>query len=407
MLFYFDKVTYFIGAACLTLSCQAQASDDFERTHWSYNIGIDAWRLDPSVDSDPEPWNAQNTNLLLPNAATAWHFTNTSPYVIVSANQSIGKTATLSFKAKANQTSGLKVDEAALHKEISPSLGVRAGLVNYKTSWCRTYEPDNGWIREVETTCLTRALSDVTGGAPGLQVVTQTFWDHFLVQSQVGIYRPMAFHYAPKEFGNFIPNANYQVANNHKYGFNINLLELDRAIEARLSYLHANQLAVVTDNKIGANYPQKSDLWYWGISAPLTSKLSARLTWLTQNQNTQLWPTQYSGELRNIEHRQTKTSTSLELSYRTTSIDLVSLGISRTTFDDTGVLFSNLNEILEQSPPFYIRTRQLSIAWRHDWSNGLFGIVQGIWALQNNAPYSNTEYAAHGNAIGVRLGYQH
>lgn len=174
MLFYFDKVIYFIGAACLTLSCQAQASDDFERTHWSYNIGIDAWRLDPSVDSDPEPWNAQNTNLLLPNAATAWHFTNTSPYVIVSANQSIGKTATLSFKAKANQTSGLKVDEAALHKEISPSLGVRAGLVNYKTSWCRTYEPDNGWIREVETTCLTRALSDVTGGAPGLQVVTQT-----------------------------------------------------------------------------------------------------------------------------------------------------------------------------------------------------------------------------------------
>jgi hypothetical protein len=407
MFLYFDKVIYFIGAACLMLACQAQAaSDDFERAHFSYNLGIDAWRLDPSVATDPAPWNAQNTNLLLPNAVNAWHFTNTSPYVIVSANQYIGKSTTLSFKAKANQISGLQLDEAALHKEISPSLGVRAGLVNYKTSWCRSYEPDNGWIREVETTCLTRTLSDVTGAAPGLQMVTQTFWDHFLVQSQVGIYRPMAFHYAPNEFGNFTPYTDFEVNNNHKYGFNLNLVDIDKAIEARLSYVHANQIAIITNTELSANIPQKSDLWYWGVSAPLTSKLSARLTRLTQNQNIQFWPTKDSGELRNIEFRQKKTSTSLELSYRATSIDLVSLGVSRTTFDDAGTYFSNINEVLAQDPPFYIRTKQFSIAWRHDWSSGLFAIVQGLWALENNA-VNNGQYAAHGNAIGVRLGYQH
>ncbi len=414
MHFYFDLRGLLSLAKVLQLICVAascvfgllHASNDLPATKWSYNLGVDIWRLDPSVERDPAPWNAQNTNLLLANAVTKWDYKNTSPYITLAANKSLLNSTFLSLKAQANQTSGLRVDEAALQHHISPSLGVRAGVVNYKTSWCRTYEPDNGWIREAETICLTKSFNDVTGGAPGAQLFSSTTWGNYLIQNQIGIYRPLAFNYAPKEFGNYYPSPNYEVVRNKKIGVNINVVNLENALEGRLSYMRASQQAYLPEPEIRSDVPQTSNMWYWGLSAPITHKLNVRLTQLRQNQDLEFWPITDGEYRRVLDVAQRKKATTLELAYRFSSVDLLSVGISQTKFDTNKSFYSPQGIVVYREPPFYIQTKQFSAAWRHDWSNRMFGIVQIVLAQQRNG-VDGFDFSSHGNAIGFRVGYQH
>lgn len=389
------------------LLCQPiYAAEDLKISKWSYQLGVDTWQLNASVEQDPAPWNAQNTNLLLPNAATNWNYADTSPYAAVIGNQYIQNHTFFSLKAKADQAKGLRVDEAMLQHDISPSFGFRVGVVNYKTSWCRTYEPDNGWIREVETVCLTKSLRDVTGGAPGAQAFTSSRWGNYLVQNQIGFYRPLAFNYAPKEFGNYTPSPNFQVAHNHKIGFNINVLHLDKAFETRLSYIRANQRATLPEDNIRGAAPQTSDLWYLGVAIPVTNKLNVRLTQFMQHQNIECWSQLDTAPWCNTRVTQQKTATALELSYRITSVDLLSIGMSDTKLDTDRRFYTVQRTFADQDFPFYIRTRQFSAAWRHDWPNGVFGLAQFLLAKQKNA-FDDMSFSSHGNALGLRIGYQY
>lgn len=392
---------------CGFFLCQTTyATDDLVISKWSYQLGLDTWRLNSSVKQDPAPWNAQNTNLLLPNAATKWNYADTSPYVVISGNQYIQRDTFFSLKAKADQAKGLRVDEAMVQHNISPSFGIRAGVVNYKTSWCRTYEPDNGWIREVETVCLTKSLSDVLGGAPGAQVFTSNTWGNYLVQNQIGIYRPLAFNYAPREFGNYTPSPNFQVDSNHKLGFNINVLNLDKAFEARLSYIRANQRATLPEQDIRGTAPQTSNLWYLGLAAPITNKLSVRLTQFIQDQSIECWSQLDAAPWCNTRVAQRKSATAIELSYRLTSVDLLSMGMGQAKFDTDRSFYTPQRILTSQDFPFYIETHQFSTAWRHDWSNGMFGVAQILLARQKNG-FDEMNFASRGNALGLRIGYQH
>jgi hypothetical protein len=59
-----------------------------------------------------------------------------------------------------------------------------------------------------------------------------------------------------------------------------------------------------------------------------------------------------------------------------------------------------------KAKPFFINTQQVAAAWRHDWGEGLFSIVQVIQSNQKNGA-GGQNFASHGNAIGLRLGYQY
>lgn len=394
------------GVVCVCLGQASVAAEELVISKWSYQLGVDSWHLQPSIAHDPAPWNAQNTNLLLPNAVTKWRYSDTSPYAAVIGSHHIQNNTFFSLKAKADQTKGLRVDEAMLQHDISPSFGVRAGVVNYKTSWCRAYEPDNGWIREVETVCLTKNFSDVTGGAPGAQILTSHTWGNYLVQNQVGIYRPLAFNYAPREFGNYTPSPNFQVERNHKLGFNINVLQTERAFEGRLSYIRADQRASLPEEDIRGTAPQTSNLWYLGVAAPITNKLSVRLTQFIQDQSIECWSLLDVTPWCNTRVTQKKSATTIELSYRLTSVDLLSMGMSQTTFDTDRRFYTAQRTWVAQDFPFYIQTQHASAAWRHDWSNGIFGVAQVLLARQKNG-FDNMNFSSHGNALGLRIGYQH
>ena len=395
--------------ACIMWRCafgMAHASEE-QQPQWAYTMGVDMWRLDPSVRTNTEPgFIDENANLVLPNADTAWRFRNTSPFVTLMGSGHITNQTSWSFRAKAEQTQGLRVDEAMLEHHMSPSLGLRAGVLNYKTSWCRTYEPDNGWMREVETICVTQHFRDVTGSAPGMQLFTNTMWKDYLVQSQIGFYRPLAFHYAPQEFGNLIPSPGFIVERNNKTGFNINALNLQTALEARLSYIHADQKAFLPESEIRGDSPQQSDMWYWGLSVPITPTLSVRATRLLQNQYASCSSavSVIEGDC-NLALTLKKRATALELAYRVSAIDLFSVGVSKTTFNISQSLYTpSADPLIVLASRFHSDTHQLSAAWRHDWQKGLFSVVQIILA-QQNTKFMDLDYPSHGNALGMRLGY--
>lgn len=392
------------------LSSLAQANED-ERpitSKWSYQIGVDSWRLDPSVSQDSDPgFSEENTNLLLPNAATTWDYKSVSPFIAVSGNTQLTKNTGFSFKARANQTLGMRLDDASFHYNLSPFLGARLGVVNYKTSWCRSYEPDNGWMRELEAICVTPQFLDVTGGAPGAQIFTSNTWGDYLVQGQVGLYRPLKFNYAPKEYGNLIPSKGFEVQSNRKLGFNINVLNLQTAVETRLSYIKADQSGYLPESDLKGVSKQTSDMWYWAIGSPVTSKLNIRLTQLLQTQQSDCRSDIAAmGSACNLDLELLKNSTAIELAYRIDVVNLLSFGVSRTRFDLSQDFYTPSRDQHVKAKPFFINTQQVAAAWRHDWGDGLFSIVQVIQSNQKNGS-AGQNFASHGNAIGLRLGYQY
>ena len=392
---------------CVVALNHAQASDEVSSVKWSYVVGVDAWKLNPSVSKDSDPgFSEENTNLLLPNAANTWHYKNISPFASVIGTKKITNDTNFSLKARADQTLGMRLDEASIEHNVSPFLGARVGVVNYKTSWCRSYEPDNGWIREIEAICVTPQFRDVTGGAPGAQLFTTHTWGDYLVQSQVGMYRPLAFSYAPDEYGNLIPSQDFQVKSNQKAGFNINVLNLQTAVETRLSYIRSNQSGYLPESNLKGTSQQTSDMWYWAIGAPITSTVSLRLTQFSQSQKSNCTSAIATiGSACNLDLEVLKNSTAIELAHRMDGVNLLSFGVSQTKFDLNQDFYTPNKNQYEKAALFYINTQQISAAWRHDWGDKLFSIVQIIQSHQKNG-HDNLNFASHGNAIGLRVGYQ-
>ena len=376
-------------------------------TKWSSQMGVDTWKLNPSVSKDSDPgFSEENTNLLLPNAATTWNYKNVSPFITVTGNTQLTNTTSFALNARADQTVGMRLDEASFQYNLSPSLGARLGVVNYKTSWCRTYEPNNGWMREIEAICVTPQVRDVTGGAPGAQIFASDNVGDYLLQGQVGIYRPLEFNYAPKEYGNLIPSKSFEVKTNRKAGFNINVLNLQTAVEMRLSYLRANQSGYLPESNLKGDSRQTSDMWYWAIGSPITPQLSLRLTQLLQSQQSDCRSDiAVLGSACNLELELLKNSTALEFAYRINGVNLLSVGVSRTKFDLSQDFYNPARDQHAKARPFYINTQQVAAAWRHDWGKGLFSIVQFIQSNQKNGS-GGQNFASHGNAVGLRVGYQ-
>lgn len=406
-LFYLRTILQSFSLACLSILNQAQALDSSTNAKWSYQMGMDTWHLNPSISKDTKPgYSEENTNLLLPNAATTWDYKNASPFISINGITQLTNSTNFSLKAKADQTLGMRLDEASLQYHLSPSFGARFGVVNYKTSWCRSYESDNGWMRELEAICVTPQFQDVTGGAPGAQIFSSNTWGDYFVQSQVGIYRPLKFNYAPKEYGNLIPSQNFEVKSNRKLGFNVNVLNLQTAVEGRLSYIRANQSGYLPESDLKGNSRQTSDMWYWAIGAPITSKLNFRFTQLLQTQHSDCTSAIAPFESScNLELQLLKNSSAIELTYRVDGLNSISVGVSRTQFDLSEDYYTPSRDQHSKSKPFYIKTQQVAAAWRHHWGDGLFSIVQIIQSNQKNG-YDGLNFASHGNAIGLRMGYQ-
>jgi hypothetical protein len=400
-----------VGLAALAWTSQvvmAQSATDLgKQPQVSYQLSADLWHLKTNTGADLRPgFVEQSTNLLLPNSATQWRYKDVSAAGWVTANKKISNDVDLSFKARADQTIGTRIEQAQVQKDISPFLGVRAGIVDYKTSWCRTYEQDNGWIREIDAMCNTPQFRDVTGGAPGFQIYASKPFRDFLVQGQLGVYDPLLLGYAPKEFGNLIPSPQFEVQSNKKYGFNINAVNLYTGLEARLSFIHTFQTAFSPEPLLLGQTKQESDLIYLGLNAPLSPRITGRITHTQQTQKATCRSTvALIGSRCNSNLTGSKSSSSAEVAFRLNSTDHISTGISRTTLDNQQQLFSPKADIVWQAFPTTVDSQQISIAWRRDWGKGVFTVLQHMRSKQHLS-YENFPLATQGHATGLRLGYR-
>lgn len=409
---FFRFHTRAIRIALFTFACSlhfsnTQAADLEHKSNWTYQLSTDAWHFHTNTDADYLAGRVeQNSNLLLPNGFNTWDYKSVSPAGLVIGSIQLTSDTDATVKARADQVLGMRIDEAQLQKNISPYLGIRAGVVDYKTSWCRTYEADNGWMREIESICNTPQLRDVTGGAPGIQAFANNTFNDLLVQAQIGFYDPLILGYAPKEFNNLIPSPRFEVRSNKKYGFNLNAVHLQTGLEARLSYIHTFQTGFSPENDLQGLTKQKSDLIYAGLNLPLTSNWRARITHTQQVQKASCRSDVAKiSSACNLNLDLAKSALSLELSYQFNAINLISAGYASTTFDAQQQFFTPTADIYALANPRGFSTKQTAVAWRHEWGDNIFTIVQHIQSKQVST-FELTHFPSKGNATGFRLGYR-
>jgi hypothetical protein len=309
---------------------------------------------------------------------------------------------------RADQGQGVSLDQLSFDHAISPSLGMRAGVLDYRATWCRVYDMDNPWVRENDPFCNNKGANLATASAPALQVYTNFDVGNYRVQGLAGIYRPLAFGYEPQEFSNFILPATATVIKNQKHGVSVSALDKITATELRFSWIGARQSLFESDfiqfkdpNLYPATqllYHQKVSNYFIGVSWQLMPKVRSRLTYFRSNLEAYCEIlNQASGGSCQNEFR--RAATVLELGYQANPRDVVSMAISHYAF--------------RQEPVYAATTHSGSVAWRRDWYQGWFSALQLTYAraavpFNNNpraAPYPTGQSSAWG--AGLRVGYQH
>jgi len=128
---------------CLCAAVHAQGQTrtdavDYPIGRYNAQVGMDAWQF--SSDK-PE-------KLLMMATNTHWRYRPVAPWGTFDGRLMLSSQAAVALKARTNQEMGSHVDELSADWAFSPSVGVKAGVLDYKTSWCRTYDIDSPWVRE-------------------------------------------------------------------------------------------------------------------------------------------------------------------------------------------------------------------------------------------------------------------
>lgn len=383
-------------------AAQAEAAEaiDYPLAEYTAQVGVDAWRFS---DGEPQPLLMMSTN-------TQWHYRTVSPWMTFDGRLQFAPQVTVTLKARSNQEMGSHLDELSADWSISPYLGLRAGVVDYKTSWCRTYDIDSPWVRENDPFCTVVTTSGPSGGAPGAQAYVNLLKGVYRVQGVAGIYSPLLMDYNTREFSN-ISYPLYHVDKNDKQGLSINVLNLETATEFRLGLLGAQQSAQVYRawNTSPFYVEQTYRLLFAGVSLYLTPKINMRIQTLhhvMENKNLS-----YPGAT--LPHYQSgvsikRASNVLELTYQVDSQDMLAFAINSYDYDYALTLSKYPFPGYTYDPNYYqYQQRAMSVAWRRDWARGVFTVLQatrGRLALEGTSV--GREQLSAANGFGFRLGYR-
>ena len=370
-------------------------------------LGIDAWDINANASR-----NSTQRLLFLADSTPQWTYRNPNAWVRFDSQWDVSESLSARLKFRGDQSSDWRVDELNLDWAISPTLGLSAGVLDYKTSWCRTYDVESTWVRENDPFCTVRTTDQATGSAPGIQARTQ--WDtrHYQWQAQVGVYNPLLFNHDTSEFNNQILLHDSEVIENHKAGFSINAVNVSTSTEWRLSYLYTDQTA---NNRSSLAYerfrkPQQVQLWYAGVGFDLRPGLRARLTHL----NSQLDSTFTDSFSTNFDYTRQydRVSSTAELQWNIDGVNR--LGLAYSVYSaETDDFFQRKNS--QQAPVRQVdgvfKNTSWSASWRRDWSRNTYTALQwtqakvGVdWRVRGGAPDLSH---ASGHALGMRLGWRY
>ena len=390
-------VSFLMGGSLLQ---GAQAQSDWH-LHSHFQAGVDGWHIEHSAQD-----KTSRDNMYLADSETLWTYRPLSPWYTLQSQLDWGPQHQVVLRARANQVTGASVDQLYYSHAISPYLGFRAGVADYRSTWCREYDLDNPWIRESDPFCTNYRIKQPFASAPALQVYVNLDEGDYQVQGIAGIFRPRALGYAPREFGTAILPPHVNITQNHKQGLSLNVLNKASSTEWRLSWMGLDQRlfdpqAAISFPEYAAgtqmNYRQKAGTFFAGVSWQLSPRLRSRLTHMHNalKAHCELLTPQAAPA---CEIRVRKKSTVLELNYQPAAADTVSLAVLKFPFSQSQV---------------YKKTNQtVSASWRRDWSRHWFTALQ--WSQSRatvfyNDDFSTMSYLPGTNsawAAGIRSGYK-
>ena len=387
---------------CGQAQCQIFKDGDYPLFRYSARVGVDAWRFTPS---EPE-------KLLMTATNSAWKYRSTAPWLTFDGQVDFSQNASLNLKMKADQSMGTHVDELNAAWAYSPSFGFNAGVVSYKTSWCRTYDVDTPWVREADPFCNVQSTSDASGGAPGAQMYIRGTLGRYQVQGVGGIYRPLLFKYNTTEFSNAkYPNSH--IDTNNKKGLSIHVVNLDTATELRLGLLSTTQSAYVfNDWRYEPFYTRQTyNMVFLGAAFYVLPNVSMRVQTLRHDMAASNWSVpgspspRYRGGVELV-----RKSDVVELNYHVSSKDIAALAVSKYLYDYTDIYTNYPMPGYTTIPGGYVyKNRNIAASWRHDWRDGFFTTVQ--WSfntldLKSVVTTPTVDRSSHAHGLGLRLGYQ-
>jgi hypothetical protein len=392
-------------AACMYIGLWPLASaneQDYPFVRTTLQAGVDAWHFAPEK---PE-------NLLLLATNTERPYQTVSPWAKIDGNVWLANNWRLNLRARDDQYMGQHIDDMSLTWDVSPSLGMNAGVVSYKTTWCKTYDIDSPWVRENNPFCTVTTTNLAVGGAPGVQIYTNTVHGDYRLQWLIGAYRPLMFSYDTREYSNtrYPDSTVYQ---NEKTGVSVNLLNLYTSTEFRLGVLDTRQAAYVHPlwNRSGFRSRQNYQVYFAGLSYQLAHNLSARVQVMRHEMASSEWSLagsdlpNYSGGAELL--RQSK---AIEVGYQYSDQNQFAAALSEYKYIAGQIVTRYPNPGYDYFPALFTYTNQsVSLAWRHNWDRGIYTVVQlsrNKLDLRNTAKTPIEDRSNAANAIGVRLGYQ-
>jgi hypothetical protein len=375
-------------------------------------FGLDAWHLDPSVKQDnfygpfPQDYDLSHTMLAMPSSRTMWQYRPVSPWYKFQGSISPTRSLVFSTKFRADQSIGFRLDELSVDYSLSEFIGARAGVVDYKLSWCSAYDVASPWIFEPNSFCSMQYTTTVTGGAPGFQTYLNNKYGSYRLQTIGGLYFPGLANYDTEDFGNFSLDGSAQKNNKHlKYGLSLNLLNVDTGTTARFSWIQTKQQARSDLLSVG---DQISNMTYAALNFNLTPRVSVKLTRSDFFGSIMLddqFPAEFSwnGATQKTHFSNTTAEMRYSVNPRNTlavAYSLYQYGINN--FDIPSPLFDSYN--ISDGKFFMLDRQQISTSWRYDWDSGVFAIVQLSYTNLING-YNDGRYRSNAMAAGLRLGF--
>jgi hypothetical protein len=409
---YLAKTALLLSLLVLSSTIKAQGSSNSWNRSGTLQVGVDAWKLNPSVDRDyfygpfPQDYDLSHTMLAMPSSDTKWHYRPISPWYKFQGRISPNRSLVFSTKFRADQSIGFRLDELSADYAFSDFLGVRAGVVDYKLSWCSAYDVTSPWIYEPNAFCSMRYTTTVTGGAPGFQTYFNNKYGNYRIQTIGGVYLPNIANYETEDFGNFILDGSPQKNNKHiKLGLSFNVLNVDTGTSARLSWIQSRQQA---QSELFSEGTQISNMLYVGLSFNVTPSMSIKLTrndFFGSIYINDQFPEQYTwtGSTQKTNFSNSTAELRFALNQRNTlsfAYSLYQYGIKN--YDIPPGLFASYQ--IGDGKFFALNRQQLSTSWRYDWDSGLFAIAQLSYTNVING-YNDGRYKANAMAAGIRIGF--
>ena len=390
-------------ALCVTLVLNTGA----QALTFNTLTGVDAWNIKHTSDSESD-----QRLLFLADSTPQWTYRNPNAWLRFDSQFDLSHSIGGRVKLRGDQSSDWRIDELNVDWQLSPFLGASAGVVDYKTSWCRTYDVDSTWVRENDPFCTVRTTGQATGSAPGLQINANGSMANQQIQAKLGFYNPLLLNHDSEEFNNQALLHDSRVNENKKWGFSVNAVNVWTATEWRLSYLHTHQTA---DNRSTPNLPkfekpQKIGLWYAGVGFDVSKTVRARITHLNSQLDSRFTDS-FSPAYDNFRQYQRR-STTAELQWNIRGSNRV--GLAYSSFSAHTHDQFKRKDLKQQRIALADQTFQntsWSVSWRKDWNNHLYSAIQWTEAavdadLRINGQTPDVSRAS-GRALGVRLGWRY